>query len=90
MYMGASIDTAENTELVATRIMDDGSSKVFLMLGVGLGVGLVSRSKYRLVISGRYLSCFRDLKDATYNHRGQARGDYRSILKGSKTSKISA
>ena len=40
MYMGASIDTAENTELVATRIMDDGSSKVFLMLGVGLGVGL--------------------------------------------------
>ena len=28
------------------------------------------RGTYRLVTSGRYLSCFKDLKDATYNHRG--------------------
>ena len=46
---------------------------------------------YRLVTAGRYLSCFRDLRDATYMYiitegkaRGDYRGDYRCIPKVSK------
>ena len=31
-----------------------------------------NEAMYRLVTSGRYLSCIRDLKDATYNYRGRS------------------
>jgi len=48
------------------------------------GTANLTHFEYSLVHSNRSHSCFRDLRDATHDHRVQTQGDYRCISKVSK------